>query len=41
MLGNAQVAEIWGTSFRQAETIDQYQGYSGFHEDGRPYRPEE
>ncbi|MBD2312784.1 PAS domain S-box protein [Desertifilum sp. FACHB-1129] len=41
LLGNAQVAEIWGTSFRQAETIDQYQGYSGFHEDGRPYRPEE
>ncbi|HEY9625106.1 MAG TPA: PAS domain-containing protein [Crinalium sp.] len=41
LLGNQQVAAIWRHSFLQAENIDQYRDYQGFHPDGRLYQPYE
>lgn len=41
ILGNEQVEQIWRHHFLTADSIDQYDGYKGFHPDGEALKPEE
>lgn len=41
ILGNEQVEQIWRHRFLRADSIDQYDGYKGFHPDGEAVKPEE
>jgi PAS domain S-box-containing protein len=41
LLGNQQVEDIWRHPFVASEDIEHYKDYRGFHEDGRPYQPDE
>ncbi|URD49048.1 CHASE3 domain-containing protein [Chroococcidiopsis sp. CCNUC1] len=41
ILGNQQVEQIWRHSFLVADNVEQYCEYKGFHQDGRPYNPQE
>jgi PAS domain S-box-containing protein len=41
VLANRQVESIRGRSFTQADDIEGYFEYEGFHPDGRPYAPNE
>ena len=40
-LGNEQVEQIWRHRFLQADSINQYGEYKGFHPDGTALKPEE
>jgi len=41
ILGNQQAEQIWQHPFVNAEKIDEYTQYQGFHLDGRPNHPED
>jgi len=41
VLGNEQMARIFGHPFIAADTLEEYAGYRGFHPDGRPLAGEE
>ncbi|MCL1464562.1 ATP-binding protein [Argonema galeatum] len=41
LLGNKLVEKIWRQPFLEADTIEQYRIYQGFHLDGQPYEAEE
>jgi len=41
LMGNAEFERIWGHPFIPADGIPEYHHYRGFHQDGRPYAPEE
>ena len=41
LLGNEQVEQIWRHRFLQADSINQYGEYKGFHPDGTALKPEE
>jgi len=41
LMGNAEFERIWGHPFIPAGGIAEYHHYRGFHQDGRPYTPEE
>ncbi|MCL1475486.1 PAS domain S-box protein [Argonema antarcticum] len=41
LLGNKLVEKIWRQPFLEADTIEQYRIYRGFHLDGQPYEAEE
>ncbi|KJH70886.1 CHASE3 domain-containing protein [Aliterella atlantica] len=41
ILGNQQVEQIWRHSFLAVDNVEQYREYKSFHQDGRPYNPQE
>jgi len=41
VMGNNKVRHIWRHPFLPAEDITGYSAYRGFHQDGRPYQPDE
>jgi PAS domain S-box-containing protein len=41
ILGNEQVAKIWGHPYIPVEGIEEYQAYQGLHPDDSPYQPQE